>query len=122
MLEMCCYLEKKAVCKGVPKSPVLPCEPSRSLPAHWQLHCCLPLGRNVCVCACMHVCFCVRGQNTCNTASDGVAPLYHLASPLIRLGAESRERALVVLSSIPPASGALPQDFPTLRFCSIGAK
>lgn len=64
MLEACCYLEEEAECKEVPKSLILPREPSRSLPAHWQLHRCLLLGRNMCVCAHTCVSVCVAKMHT----------------------------------------------------------
>jgi len=77
----------------------------------------------VCVCVCVRACvfLCVCGQNARSTASSGIALAYQLAPPLIRLGARSRERVLVVLGSIPPATGVPREDFPAPKFHSVGA-
>lgn len=65
----------------------------------------LPCLAGTCVCVCLFLCVC--GQDACNTASDGITPLYQSASPRLSLGAGSREGMLVLLSGIPPASGVL---------------
>lgn len=86
MLQINCYLEEEVECKGVLKSSALPWEPSRSLPDHWKLYCCLLLGRNVCAHTCVFLCVWPR----CNTAP--VALPWFISQPLlIRLWAESKE-------------------------------
>lgn len=77
MLQINCYLEEEAKCKGVLTSSVLVWEPlqvlSRSLeapllPPAWQ------------ECVHTHLCFCVCGQDARNTAPSGTALLYQSAS------------------------------------------